>query len=261
MPPSTSQSKLEALVTLCHALGSENHDWAILGEGNASIIADEETFYVKASGSRMGTLTEQQIVRLASGPLLEVLEIDRQLLDSQTSDLLKLSRVEESELQPSVEALIHAYLLTLEGITAIGHTHVLTINSLLCSVDGWAAVTSGGRLFPDEIVVCGAAPCTVPYTDPGLPLARAVRFAVLKYLDEYGMPPKTIYLQNHGFIALGRTTDEVVAITAMAEKTAKILVGAFSCGGPRYMSAEDVARIATRPDEKYRQKALGLTAD
>ena len=47
----------------------------------------------------------------------------------------------------------------------------------------------------------------------------------------------------------------------MAEKSAKIMLAAYSCGGLHFLTDEEAARIATRPDEKYRQKALGLTED
>lgn len=259
MPAIRPDTIAESLVSLCHALGSEDREWVILGEGNASVIVDDDTFYVKASIARMANVTDKGIVQMSSSPLIEVLESSREMTDLQIAELMKLSIVVETDLMPSVEVLIHAYLLSLSGVKAVAHTHVLSINSLLCSEEGWNAVKSGGRVFPDEIVVCGAAPCCVPYADPGLPLARAIRLAVLKFIQHHGVSPKTIYLQNHGFVALGRSTEEVIAITAMAEKSAKIVLGAFACGGPRFLTAEDVSRITTRPDEKYRQKTLGLT--
>ena len=74
--------------------------------------------------------------------------------------------------------------------------------------------------------------------------------------------PKLILLRNHGMVALGQTADEVLRITAMAVKTARIIIGAYAVGGPRFLTPEDVARIDTRPDEHYRQRVLaqGKTA-
>ena len=261
MPAIRTDAIAESLVSLCHALGAEDREWAILGEGNASVVVDDDTFYVKTSGARMANLTDKGIVQMSSSPLVELIESSREMTDLQIAELLKLSIVQETELMPTVEALSHAYLLTLDGVNAVGHSHVLSINSLLCSDAGWSAMKSGGRLFPDEIVVCGAYPCCVPYTDPGLPLARAIRLAVQKFIQHHSVVPQTIYLQNHGFIALGRSTDEVIAITAMAEKAAKIMLGAFACGVPRFLTPEDVSKIATRPDEKFRQRTLGLTTE
>lgn len=256
-----AQSILEDLLTLSHELGSPDHDWAMLGEGNTSTRVDEDTFYVKASGSTLRTLGEDQLARVRFAPMLEALESDQALSDMETKDLLLSSCVGTEGRMPSVETLLHAYLLTLPGIGFIGHTHVTSINGILCSENGWTVFAQGGRLFPDEIVVCGPAPCCVPYVDPGLPLARALRGEVMAYVNEHGVPPKTIYLRNHGFIALGRTAGEVVNITMMADKAARIFVGAMACGGPTFLSPANVNRIYTRPDEHFRQKALGLTQD
>ena len=44
----------------------------------------------------------------------------------------------------------------------------------------------------------------------------------------------------------------------MAEKAAKVFVGAAALGGPVFFSEQNVARIAGRPDEHYRQRALNL---
>jgi len=67
-----------------------------------------------------------------------------------------------------------------------------------------------------------------------------------------------ILLENHGLIALGGTPQAVLATTLMAVKSAEIYFGAAALGGPVFMSPEMVERIAGRPDEHYRQKALGL---
>jgi hypothetical protein len=43
----------------------------------------------------------------------------------------------------------------------------------------------------------------------------------------------------------------------MYVKTARVLLGTLAFGGPRYMTADNVARIHTRPDESYRRQMLG----
>jgi len=50
----------------------------------------------------------------------------------------------------------------------------------------------------------------------------------------------------------------VLAAMLMAEKAAKVFVGAAALGGPVFMTAEHVQRIAGRPDEAYRQRALKM---
>ena len=254
---------MQELLALSHTLGDPSYDWAILGEGNTSTRVDAETFFVKASGSQLGQLTSAQVSHVRFAPILEALNSSCDLSDTEAKDLLFSSCVDggASGLKPSVETLLHAFLLTLSDVHFVGHTHVTTINSLMCSQQGWEAVNSCGRMFPDEIVVCGVAPCCVPYVDPGIPLARALRDAVLTYQDEWGMRPKTIYMQNHGFIALAKTAQEVVNIHQMADKAARVMLGAFACGGPVFLTPNNVDRIFSRPDEHYRQKALGLKAD
>ena len=69
-----------------------------------------------------------------------------------------------------------------------------------------------------------------PYTDPGLPLAKAIREGVQQHMQEEGLPPKLVLLQNHGIIALGDQRSRL-AITLMAEKAAAIFVGAAALGG------------------------------
>lgn len=58
-PPS---EKIAALLKLSHDLGREERDLAILGEGNTSCRVDEDTFLVKASGSSLANLQENQLV-------------------------------------------------------------------------------------------------------------------------------------------------------------------------------------------------------
>jgi rhamnose utilization protein RhaD (predicted bifunctional aldolase and dehydrogenase) len=133
----------------------------------------------------------------------------------------------------------------------VGHTHPTAINAILCSRKVEEVIA--GRLFPDEIVYCGVAPVYVAYTDPGLPLARRVRDLIEGYIDEHDEVPRVILMQNHGLIALGSTARQVENVTAMAVKAARVLLGTYALGGPRFLSPEAVSRIHTRPDEAYRR--------
>ena len=58
---------------------------------------------------------------------------------------------------------------------------------------------------------------------------------------------KTILLENHGIIALGAHPSEVVAALAMAEKAARIFVGAAGLGGSVFVDEVEVYRIAGGP--------------
>ena len=242
------------LIGLCHELGREERGMAILGEGNASTRLDEETFLVKASGHCLGTLEESGLTRCRFSTLLPLLE--GTWADTDVERLLMESRTDESAAKPSVEGLFHAFLLTLPGISFVGHVHAIAVNQILCSPRAEEFATK--RTFPDEIVCCGTESVLIPYTDPGVHLARAIAVGVKDYLERHGEAPRIILLQNHGIIALGGSPNAVLASLLMAEKAAKIFVGAAALGGPVFLTPENVARISGRSDEHYRRKVLKL---
>lgn len=243
------------LLNLSHELGREDRGLAILGEGNTSTRLDEETFLVKASGTCLGALKPEDVVQCRFAALLPLLEKDK-LSDQQVDDALLAARVDPKAKKPSVEAVFHAYLLSLPGIKFIGHTHATAVNQILCSPR--ARDFAEHRMFPDEIVCCSVASIYVPYTDPGLKLSQAIRRQTEAFLQKLPHQPRVILMQNHGVIALGATWQAVLSAMLMAEKAAKIFVGAAALGGPVFFSEENVQRIAGRPDEAYRQRALKM---
>lgn len=247
---------LDRLLDLSHQLGREERKLAILGEGNTSTRVGDTAFLVKASGSNLATLAAPGVTECRFDKLLPLLDAKR-LSDAEIDERLFAARVDSNAKKPSVEAIFHAYLLTLPGVNFVGHTHPIAVNQLLCSK--FARTFAKRRLFPDEIVCCGVESVFVPYTDPGLKLAQAMRAAVKAYIRRLSRAPRVILLENHGFIALGATPESVLAATLMGVKAAEIFSGAAAASGtPRFLTSAQVVRIAGRPDEHYRQKALGL---
>jgi rhamnose utilization protein RhaD (predicted bifunctional aldolase and dehydrogenase) len=243
---------LAQLIALSRTLGDPALDYVILGEGNSSALIDTETFWVKASGAEMHTIDASGFVQVRFDDVLSMLQAD-DLSDAEVRARLEAARVDpEATARPSVETVLHALTLRLPGVNFVGHTHPTAVNAILCSEKAQEAIA--GRLFPDEIVYCGPAPVHVPYTDPGVPLARAIRDAIRRYLDEYCENPKVVLIQNHGLFALGKTASEVENITAMYVKTARVILGAYALGGLHFLSAEAATRIHTRPDEQYRRQ-------
>ncbi|MGC3988540.1 MAG: class II aldolase/adducin family protein [Chthoniobacteraceae bacterium] len=243
------------LIALSHQLGVEQRHLAILGEGNTSARLDAETFLVKASGSSLGTLGADDLVACRFAPLAAMLQRS-DLSDQQIEDELFGCRVNSAAKKPSVEALFHADLLSLPGVNFVGHVHSVAVNQILCSPRAKDFATH--RLFPDEVVCCGVASVFVPYCDPGLRLAQTIHAEVASFRETYGTIPRVILLENHGIITLGASPSAVSAALLMADKAARIFIGAASLGGPKFMSAADVDRIANRIDEHYRQRALKL---
>jgi len=243
------------LLELSHQLGREDRKLAILGEGNTSARISAEEFIVKASGSNLATLAPAGVTACHFEPLVSLLDA-KGLADTAVDERLLAARVDPAAKKPSVEAMFHAWLLTLPGVNFVGHTHPVAVNKILCTKHARAFATR--RLCPDEIVCCGVEFVLVPYVDPGLKLAQAIRRAVLAYVKRLGRAPRVILLENHGLIALGGTPEAVMAATLMAVKAAEIYAGAVALGSPRFLSAAVAARIAGRPDELYREKMLGL---
>jgi len=254
---------LQQLVAMSKRLGDPKNDYVILGEGNTSALNPDGTFWVKASGHQLPTIDESGFVRVSLERALALLE-DEALTDDEIKQRLLEVRVDpesgrwpapNSDVRPSTETVFHAICLSMEGVAFVGHTHATAVNALTCSAAFDEAF--GGRLFPDEIVMCGPAPVLVPYIDPGIPLAREIRRRINAYIDTYEERPRVILMQNHGLVALGRSAEQVENITAMMVKTARVLLGAYAAGGPHFLTDENVARIHTRPDELYRRKLLG----
>jgi rhamnose utilization protein RhaD (predicted bifunctional aldolase and dehydrogenase) len=250
----SKQQVLRELVAMSRRLGEPARDYVILGEGNTSARIGESSFFVKASGAELAAITGEQFVEMDFAPTLALLEKE-ELSDDQIREGLLAGRAEAaSTLRPSVETLFHAALLRQPGVNFVGHTHPPAVNAILCSKG--AAQAFAGRTCPDEIVCCGPAPLYVPYVDPGLPLAKAIVGLVAAHRKDYGEAPRVIVMQNHGLVALGGSSREVEAVTAMWVKTCRILLGAQAFGGPSFLSPEAVSRIWTRPDEAFRRRAF-----
>ncbi len=241
------------LLALAHDLG-DARQMAICGEGNVSGKLSESRFLVKASGTRLGTLREHELVEIRTRPILNALAQDVPQTDAEVHALLMQARVDRTALKPSVETLFHAWLLTLAGVEVVGHVHAIAVNQILASPR--AEEFARRRVIPDQVVYCGAASVLVPYVDPGIALAKDIRLRVRAFMAHTELVPKTILLKSHGIIALGKTHTDVMAALAMAEKAATIFVGAASLGGPLFMDPREVVRIAGRSDEHYRQAML-----
>ncbi|MBP7141382.1 MAG: class II aldolase/adducin family protein [Opitutaceae bacterium] len=249
-------ASLDRLLDLSRQLGREERKLAILGEGNTSTRQDAASFWVKASGANLGTLTSAGVTACRFSEVLSLLERSK-MPDGAIDEALLAARLDENARKPSVEAIFHAYLLTLPEVQFVGHTHPVAVNTLLCTPMG--RTFARRRTFPDEVVCCGAESVLVPYTDPGLKLAQRIRAETRAHIRRLGRPPRLILLENHGLIALGPSPESVLAATLMAVKAAEILSGALATGAkPRFLTPAQVLRIAGRPDEHYRQKALGI---
>ncbi|MBV9490956.1 MAG: class II aldolase/adducin family protein [Verrucomicrobia bacterium] len=241
------------LLEFAHECGEK--EFTILGEGNVSLRASEDTFLVKASGSTLEHLSELELTECRFGPLLEAIR-KPSLSDEGVEQLLLESRVRPTALKPSVETFFHAYLLSLPGVRFVGHTHPIPINRILCT--SHVRAFAERRQTPDEIVCCGTVSLLLPYLDPGLVLAQEIRVRLEAIRARSDPLPRVILLENHGIITFGPSVEAVRSAMLMAIKAAEVYLGAASLGEVRHLPEKEVQRIDGRLDEKHRQKMLRI---
>jgi len=217
---------MDSIIELARALGP----YAICGEGNVS-IKDDDSFWVKASGTSLDTLEKRDLVAC------------------------KLSGVpfDSLGLKPSIETGFHAWFMReFDEIKFVAHTHPPKSMQVVCSEQIWSFADH--RLFPDQVVRNGAKSCVVPYAMPGKPLLEEIKKSVLAFVEEEGYFPKLILLQNHGIIVASTSHKECIASTLMCEKSAEIFIGAKTLGQTRFLSEDEVKEIDKCPSEERRRK-------
>jgi rhamnose utilization protein RhaD (predicted bifunctional aldolase and dehydrogenase) len=250
----TDMTQFKDLIALCNALGEPDRDLVLSAEGNVSMRLNDHTMSIKASGCSLATLDESNLLSVDINRILSLL--NGTPTDHEIRETYKSALIEPSEKMPSVEAILHAVIYDLTPAQVIAHTHPTPVNMLTCSIN--AGLLVEGALYPDAIVMLGKRQVLVPYTDPGVPLAKAVRSSVITFMDQEGVAPKVIYLANHGLFVAADSPREALQVTEMAVKNARILHGTLSAGGPNFLPPEQVERIDKRPDETYRRQALGF---
>jgi rhamnose utilization protein RhaD (predicted bifunctional aldolase and dehydrogenase) len=249
-----SRKILKRLTWLSHELGREDRQLAILGEGNVSADLGDGTFYVKASGSQLATINAGGFTRVNMAPILGALD-QPDKTDDEVRGVLGASCVDKKASLPSVETFLHAICLKEGGARWVGHTHPVSVLKILCSKLG--AGPFRRHIFPDEIVVCGRHLAVVPYVDPGIRLAVALRESLRHFLAGHHTAPRVILMVNHGPVILGQTERDVLNTMLMLDKWAAILSGIYRVGEPQYLEEKKADRIEDRPDEHYRRGIIG----
>ena len=204
--------------------------FTIAGEGNVS-VRDGDSMLIKASGSTLETMTDQDLVRC---------DLDGKVF-------------EDEEKKPSMEVSFHAWILkSFPEINCVCHTHPTNTIKILCSERTHDFANK--RLFPDQVVRNGTKSCVVPYATPGLPLREEIKKSVEEFIRRNGFFPKLILLNNHGIITASASIQEAVVSTLMCEKSAEIYIGAKILNNVQFLTPEEVAAVDTNPSEKYRRE-------
>ena len=211
-------------------LAREISDYTICGEGNVSARVDDNSFLIKASGTSLHTLSEEDLTLCNTNG----------------------AQIELSHKKPSIEVSFHAWIMkTFPEINFIAHTHPPHTTKILCSEAIYDFAEY--RWFPDQIVRNGIKSCVVPYAPPGQAILKLVEKHVTEFVNCEGYFPKLILLQNHGIISASASKKDCASSTLMCEKSADIFIGARLLGGVKFLTEQEVADVDTCPNENYRR--------
>jgi NAD(P)-dependent dehydrogenase (short-subunit alcohol dehydrogenase family)/rhamnose utilization protein RhaD (predicted bifunctional aldolase and dehydrogenase) len=208
---------LEELIALAQRFGRDP-EFSRGGGGNASVKADG-VLWIKPSGVPLATLAADDLVPLGIEPLLAELEAPARDDEHGEDPVMRAAEVARlapaGGRRPSVELLFHALMPE----RYVLHTHPIMINSVTCNRDGEALARS---LFGDDVL-------WVPYTDPGLPLAQAIREAREAHQARTGGPvPQVTLMQNHGLII---ASDDPAQVDAASRRLVEVITGAVAAAG------------------------------
>jgi len=198
-------------------------------EGNISGKITDTNFLIKASGSILSNLNDDDLI-----------EFD-----------LNGTKISKTKRKPSMELGFHSYLLKFKGVNFVSHTHPVNTLKVMCSRR--AIEFSVNRLFPDQVIFNGSKSCFVPYVMPGDKLTDMVKQSVETFISLEECLPSIILLENHGVITFGSTVEECVISTEICEKSAEIFVGLEK---PKFLTLEEINEIQNDNKEKYRKSLL-----
>ncbi len=213
--------RVAELVELAQRFGRDP-EFSRGGGGNAS-VKTEGVLWIKPSGVPLATLEADDLVPLDRAMLHAFLDEPPAAGPGEDPVIQAAERARlavDDGRRPSVELLFHALL----DERLVLHTHPIVINAVTCNRDGEAIAR---RLFGDDVV-------WVPYTDPGLPLARAIRDAREAHARRTGTrAPGITLMQNHGLIVAGDDPEE---IDAASRRLARVISEAVDVVPPTWTS-------------------------
>ena len=178
----------------------KNKNYIIASGGNSSYKTDDD-LWITASGSFLGNLGKDDILKLSRKKLAKLrskeYDSDPRLREEQIKDDLVSSMTDSVPgKRPSVETSLHDLI----EYAYIIHTHPTLVNGLLCSNH---AETMTKKLFGDLEAMY------VRYYDPGYTLFRKIEEGLLQYRREQKQDPKLIFIQNHGIFVGSDSPDEI----------------------------------------------------
>jgi len=191
---------LQTITQLSHEFGTESF---VRGGGGNTSCKDDQTLWVKPSGTTLAGLTPETFVAIDRKKLSELYRIEPPADSSGREAFVK--RIMEQSVLPhssgraSVEAPLHDSLQA----RYVVHTHPATVNGMTCSKDGKEIAKI---LFPDAL--------WLDYIDPGYTLCIQVRKEIQDYKQNNGKEPEIILLKNHGVFVAADTPEDIRGLYA-----------------------------------------------
>lgn len=221
-------NSISQLVAISRRYGADPA-YCLAGGGNTS-VKTEDRLWVKASGHALGQIAPDGFVEMDRGALTRMLAAtyadDVAEREAQFMAGMMSARVQpELGQRPSVETLIH-HLIPRRFVV---HTHPMRVNALTCCVQGQALAQQW----------LGGSAIWQPYVDPGVTLAQSLNDRLGQAGDKPG--PIVVFLENHGLIVAGDSTQEIEQATVdlqgrLEGQVAKTGFDHFA--GPTYADAQ-----------------------
>ncbi len=189
------------LIAISKYYGS-NPEYIIAGGGNTS-FKNDETLYIKGSGTSLADCTEDTFVKMNRQVLAKIWEKEYpQDPDERESavlaDMMAAKKKGEEHKRPSVETLLHDLL----PFAYVVHTHPSLVNGLTCSKEGAEAAE---KIFEGKTL-------WIPSVNPGYILSLTIKKAMVDYAALKGEVPSIILLQNHGIFVGANTSERITEL-------------------------------------------------
>lgn len=192
---------LNQLKMFSNQLGSDP-EYVLAGGGNTS-CKTEDDLYIKASGTSLADITEEQFV-VMNRKKLQLLwgkqyPSDDDLREKEVlKDVMDARRPEQWLKRPSVEVLLHEIFPQ----RFVVHTHPAIVNAVTCSNEGHKAMK---KLLGEKAI-------WIEEIKPGFLLASAVKEKVNEYTSRMSELPKLLFMQNHGLLTAADSIEEIASL-------------------------------------------------
>ena len=226
---------LSELIELSHAIGRHPSRMVLWDEG-ACAMKSGDRLAVSRRGAYLTSLAAADMVEMDVAKTTGFMA-----LEAVSDDLLEEALSGDGTVKPSLDAILFAYLFSLDENKFAVHVQPVEINQIIGSPR--ARQFAERRTIAHEVISRGVSSALVSYADPGLPLAKEVKRKLALWRDRYKMMPKLILIQNHGMIVLGNSGEEILRTVEMTMKSAQIFIGAAVMGGPAFLTPDNVLHL------------------